>query len=206
MGLKLNIAFTDLMLVNLGGPGQTIFSSFSAAVFVVGGSGITFALSSIQDLVRKDLKGRSRVKIIELVWTIPDPASLVPLLPLLTALTQESVFTPIRISVFYTRAPTGKSPLPDTMYVPGLTLAPGRPRIAKVLDAAICRAVSLGSGEKDSVGISGLVVGVCGPAGIGEDVVKAVGAVEAFRRDQVGGIEIHEEYVVFFFRFPNTDF
>lgn len=48
-------------------------SSFSAAVFVAGGSGITFALSSIQDLIQKDLAGESRVRVIELVWIISDP-------------------------------------------------------------------------------------------------------------------------------------
>ncbi|KAF9004591.1 ferric reductase like transmembrane component-domain-containing protein [Cyathus striatus] len=168
-----------------GGPGHTIFASFSAAVFVVGGSGITFALSAIQDLVQKDVQGRSRVKVIELVWTIQDPASLIPLLPALTSIIQQSIFTPVRISVYYTRAATGKFPFPDDFYVPGLTLAPGRPRISKVLDSAISRAVSLGAGVKDTVGITGLLVG--------DDVAKAVGGVDPVRRDQVGGIEIHEE-------------
>ncbi|TFK37001.1 hypothetical protein BDQ12DRAFT_608543 [Crucibulum laeve] len=176
-----------------GGPGHTIFASFSAAVFVAGGSGITFALSAIQDLVQKDLKGRSRVKVIELVWVVTDPASLVPLVPLFTSLIQQSVFTPIRISVYYTRAPIGKFPFASDNFIHGLTLAPGRPRIAKVLESAISRAVSLGAGVKDTVGITGLVVGVCGPVSIADDVAKAVGAIEPLRRDQVGGIEIHEE-------------
>ncbi|KAF8154708.1 hypothetical protein B0H34DRAFT_717545 [Crassisporium funariophilum] len=177
-----------------GGPGHTVFSSFSAAVFVAGGSGISFALSAIQDLIQKDLQGESRVKVIELVWTVQDPACLVPLLPTLTSLIQQSVFTHVRISVFYTRAPTGKFPFaPTEFFQPGLTLAPGRPRISKVLDAAIARAVSLGSGSKDDEGITGMVVAVCGPVSLADDVVGAVGSVEPLRRDQVGGIEIHEE-------------
>jgi ferric-chelate reductase len=40
---------------------------------VAGGSGITFALSVIQDLVQKDLKAESRIKILELIWIIRDP-------------------------------------------------------------------------------------------------------------------------------------
>lgn len=56
-----------------GGPQRTIFSSFSGALFVVGGSGITFALSSIQDLIQKDLEGNCRVKVIELIWIVKDP-------------------------------------------------------------------------------------------------------------------------------------
>ena len=59
-----------------GGPGHTVYSSFSAAVFIVGGSGITYALSVIQDLVQKDLKGESRVKVIELVWIVTDPGNI----------------------------------------------------------------------------------------------------------------------------------
>jgi hypothetical protein len=56
-----------------GGPGYTVFASYSAAVFVVGGSGITFALAALQELVQADLAGKSRVKIIELIWSVQDP-------------------------------------------------------------------------------------------------------------------------------------
>ena len=30
----------------------------------------------MQDLVRKDLEGRSRVKVIELIWTVQDPGKV----------------------------------------------------------------------------------------------------------------------------------
>lgn len=55
-----------------GGVGNTVMDSYSGAVFVVGGSGITFALSSITDLVQKDLQRSSRVKAIHLVWCVQD--------------------------------------------------------------------------------------------------------------------------------------
>lgn len=63
-----------------GGPGLTVYASYSAALFVCGGSGITFALSAIQELVKADLQapGSSRVKHIELVWSIQDPGSYPP--------------------------------------------------------------------------------------------------------------------------------
>ncbi|KAJ3795005.1 hypothetical protein GGU11DRAFT_840764 [Lentinula aff. detonsa] len=177
-----------------GGPGHRIFASFSAAVFVAGGSGITFALSSIQDLIQKDLEGHSRVKVIHLVWSVQDPSSLVHLLPLLTSLVQQSVFTPIRISVFYTRAPIGKFPFPDTFFrSTALTLSPGRPKVSKILETVISKAVSLGSGVKDHEKITGLIVGVCGPVGLADSVTAEVGKVDPLRRDQVGGIEIHDE-------------
>jgi hypothetical protein len=231
-----------------GGPQQTVFSSFSAAVFIAGGSGITFALSAVQDLVQKDLRGASRVKFIELIWIVPDPACLAPLLPTLSTLVQQSAFTPLKVSVFYTRAPTGKQPaffaaasaspfagsalvrsgsspshppppppppphsasaqpqpwqpppLPSSAhqqahFPPGLTLAPGKPRLLKFLEHAISRAVRLGhsNAKDDALSLSGVVVGVCGPVGLADDVAAAVSGVDPVRRDQVGGIELHEE-------------
>lgn len=107
---------------------------------------------------------------------------------------QQSIFTSVRISVHYTRAPLGKLPINSRL---GLTVSPGRPRIAKVVDSTISRAVSLGAGAKDSERISGILVAVCGPMGLCDEVSKAVGGVDASRRDQVGGIELHEEYVSF---------
>lgn len=113
---------------------------------------------------------------------------------------QQSVFTPVRISVFYTRAAIGKFPFPPNFFpLPGLTLSPGRPRISNVIEAAISRAVSLGAGAKDSERITGMIVPVCGPVGLADDVSNAVAKVDPLRRDQVGGIELHEEYVLPFF-------
>jgi len=177
-----------------GGPGHRVFSSFSAALVVAGGSGITYAFSVIKDLIQKDLNAESRVKFLELIWVVQDPVSLTALLPNLTSLMEESIYTPLKIKVFYTRAPTGKFPFgPETYFHHGLTLAPGRPRFSKMLDSAVSRTVALGSGVKDDEKITGLVVAVCGPTELADDLVKAVNGVEAIRRDQVGGIEIHEE-------------
>ena len=226
-----------------GGPQHAVFSSFSAAVFIAGGSGITFALSAIQDLVQKDLRGASRVRIIELIWIVPNPACLAPILPTLSMLVQQSVFTPLKISIFYTRAPTGKqpaffaaasaspfaeseveqsppSPSPGspavqtkyqrlsvqtlnlsssaqqpTHFPPGLTLAPGKPRLLKFLEHAINHAITTrNSNSKDETSsLTGVIVGVCGPVGLVDDAAAAVSGVDSLRRDQVGGVELHEE-------------
>ncbi|KAH9475842.1 Ferric reduction oxidase 6 [Psilocybe cubensis] len=110
MGMGLGKEVKVIVEGPYGGPGHVNFASFSAAVFVVGGSGITYALAAIEDLVRKDGKGESRVKVVELVWIVADPACLAPLLPTFTKLISQSLYTPLRISVFYTRAPIGKQP------------------------------------------------------------------------------------------------
>jgi ferric-chelate reductase len=112
----------------------------------------------------------------------------------LTSLIEQSIYTPLRIRVFYTRAATGKFPFaPETYFHHRLTLAPGRPHLSKVLDDAVSRAVELGSDFKVDEKITGMAVAVCGPTGLADDVAKAVNGVKAIRRDQVGGIEIHEE-------------
>ena len=58
-----------------GGPGHTVYSSFSGALVVAGGSGITFALGMVQDLLQRDREGKSRLKCIELVWSVQDPST-----------------------------------------------------------------------------------------------------------------------------------
>ncbi|TCD60527.1 hypothetical protein EIP91_009935 [Steccherinum ochraceum] len=135
-----------------GGPGHTMFCSFSGAMFVCGGSGITFALSAIQDLVQKDLVGESRLKTIDLVWSIPDPT--------------------------------------------GLTLEAGRPKLATVLSGVLDRATTLSFQGKGSAGwkkSEGVVVGVCGPLSLADQVRNVVRSVDRKRMKAAGGIEIHEE-------------
>lgn len=174
-----------------GGPGHCVFASYSAAMFIVGGSGITFALSAVQDILQRDSEGASRVKIIEVIWSVQDFASLNPLVPQLAALIQQSIYAPLRVSVYYTRA-SDKSPGKDFL-PPGLTLTAGRPKVAKILDAVMSRAVSYGSNVKASMDITGVVVGVCGPKGMGDEVAQVISQVDDGRRWAVGGIEMHEE-------------
>ncbi|KZT21964.1 hypothetical protein NEOLEDRAFT_1138761 [Neolentinus lepideus HHB14362 ss-1] len=174
-----------------GGPGHSVFASYSGALFIAGGSGITFALSAVQDLILQDMDGTSRVKVIELAWAVQDPAALVPLIPLFTSLLQQSNLTSLRIQVFYTRATmmdVSKIFLP-----PGLTLLPGRPRVPKLLDAILDCTMSVTFGNKNKTTLSGILVGVCGPAGLGKDARKAVDTVDPRRRKAVRGVELHQE-------------
>ncbi|KAK7028156.1 hypothetical protein VNI00_014971 [Paramarasmius palmivorus] len=125
-----------------GGPGHRMFASFSAAVFVVGGSGITFALSSIQELIQQDLDGKSRVKYIHLIWTVQDPC---------------------------------------------------RPKLHEFFESVIDNVTDMRTGYKDERAISGVIIGVCGPVGLADTVFQDVGKVDRRKRDDIGGIEVHEE-------------
>lgn len=185
-----------------------MFNSYSAAVFVAGGSGITFALSAVRELIQQDLKGESRVRVIgalppktstglsltrsflrysELIWVVQDAASLLPLVPQFTAMIQQPTYVRLNISVHYTKAVVGKMRLPNTLPL-GLTLNAGRPRLISLIESTASLAVNVGGGE-----VCGMIVGVCGPTGLGDDVTKSVGLVDPAKRDQIGGIEVHEE-------------
>lgn len=55
------------------GGSRMVFTSFSAAVLLVGGSGITFGLSMMEELLEKDRNNESRLRYLQLVWTVTDP-------------------------------------------------------------------------------------------------------------------------------------
>jgi hypothetical protein len=165
-----------------GGVGNTVVSSYSGAMFVVGGSGVTFALSAVQDLVQSG--SASNVKVIDVIWSIPDPSSLTPMIPLLASLISQSTSAQLRISVFYTRAVSTSF---EGLYLPpGITLAPGRPKIGKLLDGVITSTMTNG-------GASGIFVGVCGPVALAGNVAGVVRSFDVNLKKAVGGVELHEE-------------
>jgi hypothetical protein len=55
-----------------GGPGSAIPSSFSSALVVVGGSGITFGTSTTEELIVAAETGSVRTKYVELVWVVQE--------------------------------------------------------------------------------------------------------------------------------------
>ncbi|KAF6760517.1 ferric reductase transmembrane component [Ephemerocybe angulata] len=187
-----------------GGPSRMVFASFSAAVLIVGGSGITFGLSTVEELLAKDHNNQSRLKYIELVWVVPNPGSMSPLVPLFTSLIQQSESTVLKISVYYTRALTERVPVfekmnatpctPVAIFHPNLTLSPGRPNFKSILNKAVDSALGVSTVTgKDAFWVSGLAVGICGPLSLGEQVVKSVGDIDSATRYRVGGVEVHEE-------------
>jgi len=170
-----------------GGIGHTMMDKYSGALFVCGGSGITFGLAAMQELIQKDIAGRSCVKALELVWCVQNPGSVMSMLPTFASLTQQAPFTEVRVSVYYTRSSVSD---PNKLYgylPPNITLTPGRPRIDTILDNMVDRTCS--AVERTS----GFFVGACGPVSLGEQVRSAVGRVDSGRRKAVGGVELCEE-------------
>lgn len=70
-----------------------------------------------------------------------------------------------------------------------------------VIENAITRTVSIGSGamgHEDERGINGVLVGVCGPAGLGVQANAAVKSIDSARKKQAGGVDVYEECVFSF--------
>ncbi|TFK96091.1 ferric reductase like transmembrane component-domain-containing protein [Pterulicium gracile] len=194
-----------------GGPGNTTFSSFSAALFIAGGSGISFALSSVSSLLALENLGRSRVKAIDLVWIVQDASSLLSLLPELEKLAQDAAgcTTLLRVELFYTRASPDSSggyvgtpgKLPTAMrkiegyFHPSIFITPGKPSVSRIVERAVDRAVAMGNTKNEEGGgvNKGMVVGVCGPTRLADGVVRAVDGVQWERKVGVGGVEVFEE-------------
>lgn len=176
-----------MLVPYLGGPGHTLFASFSGALFVAGGSGITFALSAVQDLVQKDLRGESRLKSIELVWIVQDPcksdvstlrlrtdgfcvAMLIPLIPTFTDILSQRTYATIHISVHYTQAGNAQSALKTLSQKPlpkDLTLHAGRPKLAQTLSSVIDQACALSLFKRGAPRKSGAGgINSTGPCGV----------------------------------------
>ena len=54
------------------GMGKMIMSSFTSAMLIGGGSGVTFVLSQAEELVRDILRSKSSVRFIDLIWITQD--------------------------------------------------------------------------------------------------------------------------------------
>jgi ferric-chelate reductase len=110
-----------------GGPCHSVVSSYSAALIVCGGSGISYGIALLSEIVRDAEDGKARVRVGEMVWVVRDPgifcirshidfeltqdlhpiASLAPVLPTLTSLLARASEVPglsIQVTVYYTKA------------------------------------------------------------------------------------------------------
>ncbi|KAI0031325.1 ferric reductase like transmembrane component-domain-containing protein [Vararia minispora EC-137] len=171
---------------------HTLFEAYSGVVLVAGGSGITYALSLLDDLLAKHAAGASHVRVLELVWSVADYAALTPLLPTLQTLLRPRPSPhgqlAVRVHVHYTRAARpGAPPPPAPGTLPtGLALLSGRPNYPRVLEDACDAVASTG-------GASGVAVTHCGPLELGDQIHRAVGSLSWERWKAVRGVEVHGE-------------
>jgi len=180
------------------GPGYTLYTAYSGAVLVAGGSGISYAMSVLDDMLQKHARGKSHVRVIEVIWTVMDPDSLYSLLPELIPLMQPRssphASLSLRFNVHWTRASSRPPRVPRTALPQGMYLRAGRPDIFATLQSVMSgvrAAYSKSRGGSDLP--SGVVIGSCGPAALMDDAARAVGRVSWANWKDVGGVESIEE-------------
>ena len=200
-----------------GGPGNTMFSSFSSVLLVSGGSGITFSLAQALSLQAKALQGLVRARSIDLVWIVKEEVSLqsfwqylLPLLAQAPAASQKGFHLPsttsqspykalkINIHVYITR-PSAEFAYEPERFFPGARAYPrlrihtGRPSLEEIVDLKVAEV----AGEARRMGrggnACGLGVGVCGPLGLVKGLKNVVGGLKRARMDEVGGVEVFAE-------------
>ncbi|KAG8852232.1 hypothetical protein FRB96_008878 [Tulasnella sp. 330] len=179
-----------------GGPeGHAVISSFSSAFVLVGGSGITYGLACVGELIRDTEALQARTRLIHLVWIVQDPAAVFPILPNLVSFLDRTNYMPtlsIQISIHYTRA-SASAFSPRSASLPKsrrLEVQPGRPNILDLLSGFVEKTNALARGRG---GMSGVAVLSCGPKGLTEQVKKAARGLSADARSGVGGVEFIDE-------------
>ncbi|KIO19017.1 hypothetical protein M407DRAFT_153175 [Tulasnella calospora MUT 4182] len=183
-----------------GGPcGHEMRSSFTSSLVVVGGSGITYGLSVVEEMIRDVEKLQSRTRLIGMYWVVTDPACLIPLLPTLTSLFNRVSYIPtlrFSLTVHYTRAVSPAfsaklKTLPGGGLPRNISLEPGRPDFKHVVEDFVRWKTNRLARGTD--GLSGVLVGVCGPGALAHSVREGVDALDDGVRKNVGGVEIEEE-------------
>ncbi|KAG8880518.1 hypothetical protein FRB98_005024 [Tulasnella sp. 332] len=180
-----------------GGPGHDVMSTFTSAFVVVGGSGITWGLSMVDEIIRDVELQRANTKLIHLVWVVQDPSSLMHLMHLLTTFLQRVSRLGrinVTISVYYTRAISNRlNELAQTTSFPSnMHLHAGRPRLETMLNEFADQTQALAISKSE---LSGLVVGMCGPLGLRDSVEAAQRSISGKKRSSIGGVEVVIEYV-----------
>ncbi|KAA1477942.1 hypothetical protein DENSPDRAFT_885508 [Dentipellis sp. KUC8613] len=183
------------------GPGHTVFAAYSGAVLVAGGSGITFVLGVLEDLLHKHVEGRSRLCAVDVVWSVANASAVTDVLgPILDLIrTHPAASSPalqLRLAVHYTRASAGADPalqdLPEE-----ITLYAGRPNLTRTLERVaddVVAAHKAGGGDSASgARPSGVVLATCGPVEMADASARAVRGVSWRRWREVGGIETYDE-------------
>ncbi|KAJ3559281.1 hypothetical protein NM688_g432 [Phlebia brevispora] len=179
-----------------GGPGNTVLSSFSGALFISGGSGISFALAGVQEVLQLAAIGQTNVRTIDLVWSVHHVRVLCPLLSLFGSLLRQSYATPVslNIHVHHTRAMSQEDEERYPHGLPeGMTLTAGRAWLPYILTEFVDRTAIAISRAADGSGSHGVVVATCGPVSLADDVRSAFSRIDMRTRRSIGGLELHEE-------------
>lgn len=119
-------------------------------------------------------------------------------MPLFAALTESCPY--LTVSIYCTREQPDAI-MPEKLEWKQITFYAGRPGrvgLTRTLDNAIARLLCIDGDAHESTGderTGGMLVGICGPVGLGEEVRSVVDGIPIERQKRIGGVQIHEECV-----------
>lgn len=132
--------------------GREFQLSYSAAMLMCGGSGISFGLSELQDIQQKLLNEHSSIKNVTLIWIVTNPSKLLSISLLDVKLAFPECLEPlvgwchdiiclkglsIHIRVFYTPTTQRNVQLSEKHRESRLSLSPGRPPMRKLFNSVL---------------------------------------------------------------------
>ncbi|KAJ1306250.1 hypothetical protein OPQ81_010954 [Rhizoctonia solani] len=176
-----------------GGSGNTLFASFSGVMLVLGGSGITFGTSVLEDIIAKKASGAARALCVNFVWAIQHPSAADPYLSTFAEIIQRAADIPdlrVSVSVFYTRGVDNAFSI-RTRLPSNIQIKSGRPNLQDELSSVLDRtqhAIGMYQSSKN-----GVVVAACGPDQLISSVYAAKGSASPAAQRSVGGLELHTE-------------
>lgn len=148
--------------------------SYGTVMLFAGGVGITHQVPYVRDLVAGFASGTVAARRVNLVWVIQSPEHLEWIRPWMTQiLAMDKRRDVLRIQLFVTRPRSTKE-----IHSPSATVQmyPGKPTVGTLLDMEM--------GQQ----VGAMAVSVCGPAGLCDDVRRAVRG-----RQRQGNIDYSEE-------------
>lgn len=181
-----------------GGPGHTMFASYSSVLLIGGGSGITHTLALAQDLLHKAKcePNAVRARLIDVVWVVRTPDNAQPLMPTLESLARQARATHsrgdgrgvvLRVRVFCSRAPSASLAASTAE----IEIIGCRPDLSEILHEALDRFTEATKElTRERIGCG---VAVCGPDALVVSARQAVRDVPEQARLRVGGVELLEE-------------
>jgi len=184
------------MAVMLDGPygGPSIdCAEYESVLFIAGGSGVTFTLSLLDDLVgriaRLGRQGNERTKRIEFAWCIRSFGNLSWFAPMLQDIANLAANSSVdlHISIFVTCLCDPES----VPRIPNSLVTMERPTVQRLMKPI------LGSGDIEkgafpNVG-GGLAVAVSGPDSLTTETRNAIASMSMMERRRFGKVDIHTE-------------
>ncbi|KAI8452650.1 hypothetical protein BY996DRAFT_3126399 [Phakopsora pachyrhizi] len=154
-----------------------------------GGSGFTYCMSILEDIVGEAAQGgRNITRNITVVWALKEPESFKPALANTVAIAQANKIKTV-VKLFITSQSgkkINKNILPSSL----VEFSTTRPDLGLIFNEVVDEQIS---NNLDGPSVGGLGIGVCGPVQMVDNMIEIVRRLDKDRFDRVGGVSLLSE-------------